>query len=169
MTVGHEIGHLVLHSQREYLPSGAEDEADEFAAELLMPEAAMRELVTPLTLTRLAALKPKWRISIQALIVRAKQLEIVSERQYRYLFEQIGIQGWRTIEPENLAVEPERPRALRQLAELFYGNAVDTKKLAKAMAMPEALVKQVISQYREKRSAEPEGTKVSAKIVLLRR
>lgn len=170
MTVGHEIGHLVLHSQREFTPSGAEDEATDFAEEFLMPEAAMRrDLVTPLTLTRIAALKPKWRVSIQALICRARQLEIISERQYRYLFEQVAMQGWRMKEPENLAVEPERPRALRQLAELFYGYPINTKKLAQDAAMPEPLVKQIISQYREKRTAEPDGAKLSAKVVSLKR
>jgi Zn-dependent peptidase ImmA (M78 family)/DNA-binding XRE family transcriptional regulator len=170
LTVAHELGHLVLHSQREYTPPSAEDQANEFASEFLMPETAMRrDLVDPLTLTRLATLKPKWRVSIQALIVRAKELEIITERQYRYLYEQIGIQGWKMKEPANLAVEPEKPRSLRQLIELLYGTPIDVKKLAKDAAMPETLVKQIVSQYREKKPTEPDGTKLSAKVVSLKR
>jgi Zn-dependent peptidase ImmA (M78 family) len=169
MTVAHELGHLVLHSVRDNVTSAAEDQANEFAAEFLMPEAAMRrELSAPLTLTRLATLKPKWRVSIQAMVVRAKELGIITDRQYRYLYEQIGIQGWKTSEPVNLAVEPERPRTLRQLAEMFYGSPIDTNKLAKDSALPERLVRQILSNYRE-RKAGTEGAKLSPKIVALKR
>jgi Zn-dependent peptidase ImmA (M78 family)/DNA-binding XRE family transcriptional regulator len=170
LTVAHELGHLIMHGQRETQPTRAEDEANQFAAEFLMPEQAMRrELATPLTLTRLALLKPKWKVSIQAMIVRAKELEVISERQYRYLYEQLAIQGWRTKEPENLAVEPERPRSLRQLAEISYGNPINSAVLAKDVAMPEPLVRQIISQYRDKRSGEPDDAKISKKVVPMRR
>lgn len=170
LSAAHELGHLMMHGQKESLPPSTEDEANKFAAEFLMPEHVMRkELTTPLTLTRLASLKPKWRVSIQALIVRAKELEIISERQYRYLYEQIAIQGWRTNEPENLAVEPEKPRALRQLAEMSYGHPIDVKALARDAAMPEALVRNILSQYRDKRVSEPDNAKISKKVVPMRR
>lgn len=170
LTVAHELGHLIMHGQKESQSPTAEDEANKFAAEFLMPEQAIRrDLTTPLTLTRLASLKPKWRVSIQALIVRAKELEIISERQYRYLYEQLAIQGWRTKEPENLAVDPERPRSLRQLAEISYGHPIDLKALAKHAAMPETLVRQIIFQYRDRRGAEPEDAKISKKVVPMRR
>ena len=170
LTVAHELGHLIMHGQKEVLSPLVEDEANKFAAEFLMPEQAMRkDLTPPLTLTRFASLKPKWRVSIQALIVRAKNLEIISDRQYRYLYEQLAIQGWRVNEPENLAVETERPRSLRQLAEMSYGHPIDFKALAKAAALPENLVRQIISQYRDKRSGEPDEAKLSRKVVSMRR
>jgi Zn-dependent peptidase ImmA (M78 family)/transcriptional regulator with XRE-family HTH domain len=170
LTVAHEFGHLIMHGQRESLPATVEEEANKFAAEFLMPEQAMRrELTVPLTLTRLASLKPKWRVSIQALIVRAKELEIISERQYRYLYEQLAIQGWKVNEPPNLAVEPEKPRSLRQLAEISYGHPIDIKALAKSAAMPEALVREIIALYRDRRNTEPDTAKISKKVVAMRR
>jgi Zn-dependent peptidase ImmA (M78 family) len=85
-----------------------------------MPEKAMRrEITTPVTLTSLAALKPRWGVSIQTLIYRAHQLGIIADRQYRYLFEQISIRGWRTREPENLDIPVERSRTLRKIVELL--------------------------------------------------
>jgi Zn-dependent peptidase ImmA (M78 family) len=169
LTVAHELGHLILHSQREPQSPGLEDEANRFAAEFLLPELSMRkEMTSPITLTRIASMKLKWKVSIQALIVRAKELDIISDRQYRYLYEQLSIQGWRTAEPDNLAVAPERPRSLRQLAEIAYGSPIDFRALSRNAAIPESLVRQIVSQYREKRAVEQEAAH-SKKVVPLRR
>jgi hypothetical protein len=65
--------------------------------------------------------------------------------------------------------DPELPRALRQLAELFYGNPIDTKKLAKDATMPEEMVRQIVSQYREKKATESDAPGVSSKVVPLKR
>src|SRR5262249_50293847 len=120
MSIAHETGHLVLHRGRSRFEVD-DFEADDFAAEFLMPEVAMREEITsPVTLSSLAALKPKWKVSIQALVVRAKELGIITDRQYRYLFEQISSMGWRKNEP--VTVVPELPRALRQMAEMRFGE-----------------------------------------------
>src|SRR5262245_21838168 len=129
-SIAHEVGHLVLKHIGKYRPE-EERAAYQFAAELSMPRHAMRtEIVSPVTLSAIASLKPRWRVSIQALVRRAFDLSIISDRQYRYLFEQIGSKGWRTREPSNLDVPPEKPRSLRQMAELVYGNPIHYEKLA---------------------------------------
>ena len=75
-------------------------------AELLMPEAAMRhEIIPPVTLTGIARLKLKWKVSIQALIRRAYELSIITANQYKYLFTQLSARGWRTREPVELLAE----------------------------------------------------------------
>ena len=56
------------------------------------------------------------------LIYRAKQLDIISERQKTYLYEQMSIRGWRKREPDNLDVQPEIPVAYRKIIELAYEN-----------------------------------------------
>src|SRR6185437_2384753 len=123
LSIAHELGHLVLHNGKSRLEVD-DHEADDFAGEFLMPEASMlEEIRTPVTLSSIAALKPRWRVSIQALIYRAKELDIITQRQYRYLFEQLSSVGWRTKEP--VTIEPEKPRAFRQLAEFVYGNPTD--------------------------------------------
>ena len=111
----HETRHLT--STANGTRQEIERDADEFAAEFLMPEEAMRnELVAPITLAGLAPLKPRWGVSFQALIRRAYTLDVISERQYRYLMQQIVMRfGGRKKEPMPLPVE--RPRGLRQMAE----------------------------------------------------
>ena len=88
---------------------------------------------------------PLWRssrarwVSLQALIRRALTLELTSPSQYRSLSAQLGARGWRTREP--VAVPVERPRALRQLAELLYGIPIDYSSLAHATSLDPAFVR----------------------------
>jgi Zn-dependent peptidase ImmA (M78 family) len=149
--VAHELGHLVLH--QTMIGSGAhpERQADAFAAELLMPQMAMfNELVPPITLTSLAKWKVRWRVSMQALARRARDLRIITERQYYYLFEQIGREGYRKSEPENLAIPAEKPRGLRQMLEVLYGVPVDYRRLALDTNLTPTLLKQIIEVHAER-------------------
>jgi Zn-dependent peptidase ImmA (M78 family)/transcriptional regulator with XRE-family HTH domain len=133
-SVAHEVGHLVLHHVPKGFPHALEQQADAFAEAFLLPAAAMRAaLVPPITLTTLADLKARWGVSLQALIRRARTLECITPSQYRSLYAQLGARGWRTAEP--IAVPVERPRALRQLAELLYGVPIDYPQLAQATGL----------------------------------
>jgi Zn-dependent peptidase ImmA (M78 family)/transcriptional regulator with XRE-family HTH domain len=148
MNAAHELGHLILHGGKSRFEVDDSD-ADDFAAEFLMPEAAMRrEINTPVTISGLASLKRRWRVSIQALIVRSKELGMVTDRQYRYLFEQMSTMGWRKAEPVPIVVE--QPRALRQLAEMRFGNPIDHAALAHEVAMDVDRVRELLVHYATK-------------------
>ncbi|MDP9454862.1 MAG: XRE family transcriptional regulator [Actinomycetota bacterium] len=147
-SVAHELGHLILHREHPKTEKEMDDEADRFASEFLLPEEPMRhELVTPITLTGLAQLKLRWRVSIQALIRRARDLDIITERQYKYLFQKLSKLGWRKQEPKNFAVPVEKPRAVRQMAELLYGKPIDSRRLADDAKLTEQFVREVIDAY----------------------
>lgn len=151
LTIAHELGHLVLHHQMKGTGAQSEKEADAYGAELLMPQMAMyNELIPPITLTTLAKLKVRWRVSMQALARRARDLRIVTERQYYYLFEQIGRAGYRSSEPENLAIPAEKPRGLRQMLEVLYGVPVDYRRLAADTNLTPNFLRQVIDVHAEK-------------------
>jgi Zn-dependent peptidase ImmA (M78 family)/DNA-binding XRE family transcriptional regulator len=143
--ISHELRHLTVRSKGTV--AEIERDADLFAAEFLMPEKAMltdlRE--SPVTLQRLVTLKATWGVSIQALARRAFELEIISERQYRYLFEQIGRLGWRTKEPVELV--PEMPRALRKMAEAVYGVPIDYRSLSSDLHLPHVFTKELFEKY----------------------
>ena len=145
-SVAHELGHLVLHSALKGNIPGIEVEADAYAAELLLPEVAMRrEIIKPVTLTTLADLKPRWKVSIQALVRRAYTLNIISQRQYKYLMQQISQHGWRLKEP--IEIPFEKPRALSQMAEMMYGKPINYKKLASDINFSVRLCKELLSPY----------------------
>jgi Zn-dependent peptidase ImmA (M78 family)/transcriptional regulator with XRE-family HTH domain len=149
-SLAHELGHLLMHSDGR-LRSEEHSQADQFAAEFLMPDVAMRREVTkPVTLLSIARLKPAWGVSIQALIRRVYEIGILSRRQYRYLFEQLSIKGWRGKEPSNLDVPVEKPRALRKMAELAYGLPPDYKKLASEVALSVEMVRKILEGYEDR-------------------
>ncbi len=149
-SVAHELGHLVMHRswRSDASESELEDQANKFASEFLMPEQSIQhELDPPITLSGLAKLKPRWGVSIQALIRRAYTLEIISQRQYKYLFQKLSARGWRTREPDEFAVRVEKPRAARQMAELLYDDPIDYKKLAEDVNLTEQFVKEVLEAH----------------------
>ncbi len=108
-SLAHELGHLIMH----VTPIGDfESEADRFASEFLMPRAVILPELSSgsLTLQKLAAMKMRWKVSIQALIRRASNLEVITHRQYRSLMMRISQMGWRKNEPVH--VEAEKPTVL---------------------------------------------------------
>lgn len=148
MNVAHELGHLVMHKPVVNAVHEVEKQAFQFAAELLMPEKQIRlEIVPPVNLDTFASLKQRWGVSIQALIMRSRELEIINQRKYAYLFQQLSARGWRTREPQMYDVAVEKPRVLRQVAELVYGNPVRYRTLANDAAMPEELVKSIVEAH----------------------
>jgi Zn-dependent peptidase ImmA (M78 family) len=167
-SVTHELGHIVMHSERRQLRAQDHRDADHFASEFLLPEVAMRqELVPPVTLSSIATLKPRWGVAMQALVRRAFDLSIISERQYRHLFEEIGARGWRLREPSNLDVPIERPRALRQVAEIAYGRPINIGRLAAESHLSVEMVRQILEGYEPARDSTP--AERSGNIIQLRR
>lgn len=151
MNCAHELGHLVLHRSPRGNLDELEKQARSFAAEFLMPEEAMRREVTmPIAVTSLAKLKPRWGVAIQALIVRAYELEMLTERQYRYMFEQISKLGWRKEEPANLSIKPEKPRLLRKLSELSFGVPPDIKRIAAMSNLSATMIEELLEAHASK-------------------
>lgn len=112
-TLAHEIGHVIMHQ----VPTvDMETEADQFAAALLMPARDISpQLAGGVTLPRLASLKPVWRVSMGALLMRAKTVGIVSDSQASYLWRQFSKAGYRTKEPIEVAVAAESPQVLSDI------------------------------------------------------
>jgi Zn-dependent peptidase ImmA (M78 family)/transcriptional regulator with XRE-family HTH domain len=115
LTLAHELGHIVMHK----VPGTTmEDEAFEFAGELLMPEKEIRPFLGFLTLPRLANLKLVWRVSMAALVTHAARLGAITKNQERYLWMQLGRAGYRQHEPIELEVEKEPAGLLQELFDL---------------------------------------------------
>lgn len=154
-TIAHELGHLVLHS----LPSETQErEADAFAAEFLAPAADIEAQLLGLTtrdFPRLLELKAQWGISIAALIRRAKDLRLITDRQYREFHIKISRLGWRTLEPGTLPVE--RPQTLNEVIEVHRrDHGYSTEELAQAAVMTRgAFCKHYLPEPGDGRPASP--------------
>ena len=65
LTLAHELGHTVMHFNRDADQVLAEDQAQRFAAAFLLPASEIRrDLGVRLDIPKLSALKRKWRVSI---------------------------------------------------------------------------------------------------------
>lgn len=147
-TAAHELGHIMMHGSLTGNYAELEVEANQFAQELLLPERPMRERLAPsLNLTKAARLKLEWGVSVQAIVRRARDLQIITERHYRYLFQQIGAMGWRKREPSNLDIEVERPRMFRQMVELSYDAIDGPVRLATSMRITQRRADRLLALY----------------------
>lgn len=98
----HELGHLLLHQhltesdlrQPEVL-EGIEKQADAFASAFLLPAESFSRDVLDTTLDGFLKLKVKWGVSVQAMVFRSRSLGLIGESQFRELFRQMSMKGWR--------------------------------------------------------------------------
>ncbi|MGH8221349.1 MAG: helix-turn-helix domain-containing protein [Woeseiaceae bacterium] len=116
-TLAHELGHLVLE-----VPDGANGEklAHRFASAFLMPAEILWKEVgrhrDALSIGELVELKSLFKVSLQAITYRLKDLQIIGEPLFKRLFDEFVRRGWRKppyAEPG--AVEPEKPERFTRL------------------------------------------------------
>lgn len=149
-TVLHELAHLLLHVVPD---EGQEQEAHQFAAELLLPvDVAARELagLGPSEFRRLLELKEKWGLSIGALLQRALDSGCIGQGQFKDMRIRLARLGWHRIEPGNL--RPERPERLLGLVARARRRGLGDVELAAAaqMTLPKFLSESWLS------ASEPE-------------
>lgn len=134
-TIAHELGHLILSIPPD-VPQ--EKACSRFAGALLAPEeelarASGRRRVN-FGFAELVAIKRMFGISAASLVVRMRELGIITQSTYRDIFRGIG-SGWRTDDPCPLEREeiPTRFRrlCLRALAE----NAISKSKAAELLRL----------------------------------
>lgn len=134
-SLAHEFAHTVLHT---YLRPDVDEQADALAAELLMPEDEIHHDLAdgPLSVERLAALKLRWRVSMAALLFRAKTLNLIAPRRYSYLWTQMSASGYRIREPHEEYLEDDRPTLERDLIE-FHRNELNYSTAEVASSLDE--------------------------------
>lgn len=102
--LAHELGHLIMHNHPE-TDDCMEVEADEFAAEFLTPELEIKPYLRRPSLGKLARVKPHWKVSIKALIVRCERLKLITPNQYTGLNINYSKAGYAKGEPFPVAQE----------------------------------------------------------------
>lgn len=133
--VSHEIGHILLHNWREDLECIDKEEFKEielqahaFASAFLLPEDEFRKDVSPYA-TNLAyytELKKTWKVSIAAMIRRAKDLDIITADDYSRLMRNMQKQGIRKTEPLDDELVTAEPSLLRQAIKILFDQKVFT-------------------------------------------
>lgn len=104
--MAHELGHLILHGgvsqadiEQKSILDGIEKEANQFASCFLLPHSSFLLDIRSTSLQAFLPLKRKWKVSIQAMVYRCKDLEVFTDSQMIYIQKQISAKRWRKSEP----------------------------------------------------------------------
>jgi Zn-dependent peptidase ImmA (M78 family) len=125
--LAHELGHLILHRwveqselEEKATLKAIESEADRFAGAFLLPSSSFPNEVYTTRLDAFIPLKERWKVSIQAMVYRCRDLDIIDPDQALNLYKQISFRRWRKKEPldDPRRIPIEQPRLLRRAVEL---------------------------------------------------
>jgi len=128
--LAHELAHSVMHFGTAF--DDAEYQANQFAAEFLMPRTVIRSDLRNLDLAGAAQLKIVWGVSMAAIIMRAHDIGAITESVYRRLFTALNARGMRTREP--LEVPFEEPMVFDALVKVHRDSfQMDDSQLRKVL------------------------------------
>ena len=137
-TLSHELGHMVLD-----VADGVDEEkaSHRFASALLMPADTIRTEIgknrQSIALGELFALKELFGVSVQAIAYRCKDLGIINQATFRYLFGIFTKEGWRKPPfAEPIAIAKETPGRFRRLCfRALAETAISEPKAAELLGM----------------------------------
>ena len=133
--LAHELGHLILHANREINELDRKDfdelekQANLFATHFLIPGADFRLEMEPI-LSNISNpdayinLKKKWKVSIAALGYRAYQEGIMTYQQYRYFNILLNKKNYKLIEPLDEEFLIIRPLRLKKMFEFVFDKGI---------------------------------------------
>lgn len=157
MDAAHELGHLVIH--RHGAPAGrqAEDEANAFASEFLMPESDVRAQIPRVySLEHMIRAKARWLVSLAALNYRVHQLKITSDWQYRGFCIQIQERGFRKSEPAG--IRPETSAVWQQVLAMLRAEKLTKIDVAREIGVPAREIEKLVFGLAPMLSLEGQGS-----------
>ena len=145
-SAAHELGHVVLHRWHQTRDAHMEREADAFAAEFLTPrEELARELPRRFNLARLQEIGQRWGVSVQSLVFRSKELELVSEATARRAYVTLStLTRDGVIRPESIArYAGEVPDLMKNAVALLDSVGVTIVDIARSLQWTPAHVRKI--------------------------
>ena len=135
--VAHEFGHILLDEWNEDIETLDREEfknrekiANSFAAAFLLPKDEFIKDISlyPSNLDYYVELKKKWKVSIAAMIYRARELNVISQYQYQYLFKKMNYRDILKKEPLDDILKTSEPSLLNEAIDILLDNKVFTKQ-----------------------------------------
>ena len=132
-SLAHELGHWLMHeNSKTPQDMGAieykqmEDEANEFAAEFLLPMNSFKQSIIghENEIEYYRYLKRIWQVSISMMVMRSKSLNIIDSNEYTSLYKKLSYRGWRKHEPLDSTKLISNPLTLKQSVELLVENRI---------------------------------------------
>lgn len=162
-SIAHELGHLILHKTLDVdfltdkeLFKLVEKQADLFASAFLMPLKSFSSEFYSSKLDALQRMKKRWKTSLAAIGMRAKQLRLINDNQMGYIWRQLA--SYRKIEPLDNVILPEQPSYMKTALGLLEDHNILLKSdFVRLLKLPIDEVAQIfnvsINELREKEIA----------------
>jgi Zn-dependent peptidase ImmA (M78 family)/DNA-binding XRE family transcriptional regulator len=138
----HELGHLLMHRTRRESDLGdtarfklIETQAHRFAAAFLLPMDPFLEDLYAISLDVMASMKPRWKVSIAMMILRARHAGLLTELTEKRLWMNYR-RRWGRQEPYDAEIEAETPTLIKRAAELLLTEAHGADDLLAHVALP---------------------------------
>lgn len=147
--IAHELGHLVMHEGIVTGDRVTENQANRFASALLLPRTMMAKLFPRPNGTRLdwkgmREFKLTWKVSKAAILYRAKQLDLITESQYKTGVITLKKYGESNGEKEDYLISQEPPEMLaRSLFVLAEKRGIGVGEIAKALNVKVGFLKEL--------------------------
>lgn len=125
--LAHELGHIYLHATVELNNRNLaliEKQANRFASAFLMPADTFSKEVIGTSLEFFKSLKRRWGVAIAAMAYRCKDLKLITESQFSYIFRQMNVQKIRKVEPLDGFFSVCQPQVLGQAIRMIVDHNV---------------------------------------------
>jgi Zn-dependent peptidase ImmA (M78 family)/DNA-binding XRE family transcriptional regulator len=138
-TVAHELCHILFHVESDS-PKGVEKHCNAFANELLLPEEQLIEAIgkkrKSISMFELKKLKGIYGISIQAILYKIWELNIISDRKYRSINIIFSKNNWKKNEPGNYLKKEKANRFKQLVLHAVAESYISLGKAASLLNMP---------------------------------
>jgi Zn-dependent peptidase ImmA (M78 family)/transcriptional regulator with XRE-family HTH domain len=141
----HELGHLVMHHDREPGSRIVERQAHLFASCFLTPPEQLVDLLPRRAdWSELAELKLRYGVSLKSLAYTASRLGVWGESTMRTAMVHYNRNNWNAGEPASLG-EAERPSMLGRCAALLAEHGITLDQVAAESGLPPEIVTEVLA------------------------
>jgi len=139
----HELAHLVLHHDGKAVGREAEDQANTFASNFLMPRGDfLAHAPLGRGLNSLIKAKKRWKVSLAALVYRLHRLGLMTDWKYRDRCIEISRRGYNKNEPEPIA--RETALVWKKVLNQLWEDGVTQRDIASELHLPEEEVNSLI-------------------------
>jgi Zn-dependent peptidase ImmA (M78 family) len=169
--VAHELGHIILHEETLAGEKITERQAYRFAGAFLFPmESFLEECPRRWSLQAFQQLKFRWKMSIQALLYRAKNLGCISQSTYQRARIQL-YHLYNTNKYEGPEWDMEKPVILGQALELL-SDQITLDQLASELSLFPKELRERLNGYVSKETLDKISISINqkpGKLVTMRR
>lgn len=148
--IGHELGHLALHTGVITGDRITEGQANRFSSAFLMPRTMMLKLFPKPKSSRfdwkaISEFKLEWKVSKAAMLYRARQLDLITDAQYKTGVITLKRNGEASAEREDCLIRKEKPELVQtSLDVLKTRKGLDAQSLALTMKVTVEFLEEIV-------------------------